>query len=48
MTSKHSAFRHSVIRAGSISDFHYTIIVAKRINNNNIMAIYIENLKMNK
>lgn len=28
-----------------MSDFHYTIIVVKRIDDNNIITISIENLK---
>ncbi|KAF7655207.1 hypothetical protein LDENG_00059470, partial [Lucifuga dentata] len=31
--------------AVAISDFHSTVIVAKRIHDNNIIAISIENLK---
>lgn len=32
-------------RAVTVPDFHYTIILAKQINNNNIIAISTVNLK---
>lgn len=38
-------FRVVPTRAVITSDFHFIIIVAKIIHNNNIIAIIIENLK---
>lgn len=35
-------------RAVTLSDFHYTIIVAKIIHNNSCIAIYMENEKKKK
>lgn len=32
-------------RAVTIPDFHHTVIVAKRIHDNDIIVIFIENLK---
>lgn len=33
---------------GRISDFHYKIIMAKRIHSNNVIGIFIANLKKKK